>query len=403
MRIPMLNLARRPFTNSRPVTRLALVLWLVGGGLLVVNGLRYWQLLTGSENRGHELEALEARVGEHQNRIADLRTAIGNYDVNQQNAQVTFLNQKIAARTFGWSELFDRLEEVLPDDVRLVSLSPISQNEGGRRRNRASQQEPKDRFRLQLRGVAKTFDAELALIDSLFRHPSFSRPRLSRDQLNKVNQVEFEISLVYRPGPVPEPAAEGEPASHTVADTGGESATGTTTGTGTGTSTGARAQAPAATTTANGGPRGRGNGRQGAAVPPVAIAGSAGQPAAATPEPTPAAPSTTTATGLPPGLVSESQGPPGDDQDRSSRRRNATPRRGRNAAAGEGARTSVPSPQRPNGSTRPAPSQPPATGGTVVVPTTPAGSGSGPTTPGRPSPTTPVPHQPSASSALEPR
>lgn len=198
MSIPNLNLARRPFLNSRPVVRLTVALWVLGTLLLAINGVRYWRYATGSEDRAADLAALEARVVEYEQRLAELRADVGAYDVEGQNEQVTFLNQKIAERTFGWSELFDRLEEVLPDDVRLTSLSPSRAGEKSRRRR--AERESEGMVKLSLRGVAKTFEAELDLVDRLFAHPSFERPRLSRDQSNKLNQTEFDITVYYRPG-----------------------------------------------------------------------------------------------------------------------------------------------------------------------------------------------------------
>ena len=400
MRVPMLNLAKRPFTNSRPIARLALVLWLVGGVLLAINGWRYWQLLSGSEHRGQELETLAEQVQEHRERIADLKRALNGYDVAQQNAQVTFLNQKIAGRTFGWSELFDRLEEVLPDDVRLASLSPINQSGGERRRARKRDGEVKDRFILQLRGTAKTFDAELALLDRLFEHPSFSRPRLSRDALNKVNQVEFEISVVYRPGPLPAGTPEITGEAQALAES-GAAADDTTTAP-------AAVAAPVPNSGGGGGRRSR-TAQPPVTPPPVVVAGGQGS-TAGIPE-APRAASETSANGLPPGLVGESQTAGEDETQDSSPRRDALRRHRRN-------RTSVPSPSRPATATSSSSSQQtskpssgaipvgvvgtgatPVTGGGSTGGTSAGGSGS----PSRPSPTTPVPQQPSASSALEPR
>ncbi|MDY7091753.1 MAG: hypothetical protein SX243_02140 [Acidobacteriota bacterium] len=199
MSIPNLNLARRPFYNSRPIIRLAIFLWIVGGLLLVINAQRYYSFFTGSEDRADELQTLEARVDEHEERIEDLRDGLREYRIASQNAQVTFLNQKIAARTFGWSELFDRLEDVLPNDVRISSLTPRRPENRRNRRNREQRIED-GQVRLALRGVAKTFEAELDLLDRLFQHPSFERPRLARDQRNKENQSEFDIAVFYRPG-----------------------------------------------------------------------------------------------------------------------------------------------------------------------------------------------------------
>jgi hypothetical protein len=43
-----LNLSRKPYVNSRPVVRTALLLWIVGGLLLLGNVFLFWSYLSGS-------------------------------------------------------------------------------------------------------------------------------------------------------------------------------------------------------------------------------------------------------------------------------------------------------------------------------------------------------------------
>ena len=60
-----LNLSRQPFRNLRPIVRLAVFLWVLGGVLLVANVLRYWGYFTGSEDRRTELQELQQQVTSH--------------------------------------------------------------------------------------------------------------------------------------------------------------------------------------------------------------------------------------------------------------------------------------------------------------------------------------------------
>ena len=45
-------------------------------------------------------------------------------DLKLLSTQTEFANAQLAERAFSWSELLDRLERVLPDDVRLQSVNP---------------------------------------------------------------------------------------------------------------------------------------------------------------------------------------------------------------------------------------------------------------------------------------
>ncbi len=195
-----LNLARQPFRNLRPIVRLAVLLWLFGGGLLVVNAVQYWGYFTGSEDRRAELEQLQGQVEEHRQDIEDLEARFRSLDLRRQNAEVRFLNHKIGERAFSWSGLFDRLADVLPNDVRLVSLSPETERrESGRSRRSAGDDDlAEGEIRLGIIGVARTPEAQLEFIEALFAHPAFRAPDLSRDSVSD-GQIRFDMTTVYLP------------------------------------------------------------------------------------------------------------------------------------------------------------------------------------------------------------
>lgn len=196
MKTRNLNLARRPFVNARPVRRLTALLWVLGAGLLVLNVLLYWQYFSYNDDSQHEREALRQRIARHQEQITANQAALAQADLRQQNTQVDFLNRKIAERTFPWSRLFDHLEEVLPNDVRLQSLAP-NPDEGRTRGGETVL--PGGRVRMKIVGLAKTVEAELELIDRLFAHPSFERPRLQGDSEVQGGNLRFTLQVTYFP------------------------------------------------------------------------------------------------------------------------------------------------------------------------------------------------------------
>ncbi len=231
MRRKELNLARRPFVNLRPVRRAAAALWVLGGILLLLDTRAYWGYFTGSDDREHELAALEAKVAEHERQIAGAKQALASFDLEKQNSQVAFLNRKIAERTFGWSNLFDQLGEILPADVRLVQLSPETLEPPKRGRKGSSEILPGERVRLRIVGIARTVEDELELMDRLFAHPAFDRPRLASDSQQENGQIRFNLSVVYLPERrftlgrvVPTAVADAAPASAAPVPTGATAA-----------------------------------------------------------------------------------------------------------------------------------------------------------------------------------
>jgi Tfp pilus assembly protein PilN len=205
-----LNLSRRPFVNSRPVVRTALLLWLVGTLLLLGNVFLFWSFLSGSTQTRADLDEMEQKVEREQKAVADLEARLAQLDLGQQNEQVAFLNRKIAERTFSWSLLFDRLAEVLPDNVRLIQLQPAaiagddrpgarpapSTTLRGRRPAGSS-----DRVPLFIQAESKSDEALSEFVDNLFAHPAFDDPDVSRETRDEDNdnRLRFDLRVTYIP------------------------------------------------------------------------------------------------------------------------------------------------------------------------------------------------------------
>lgn len=207
-----INLAARPFVNERPVRRAALLL-LVGGLLLAAaNGWIYTRYVLQRTASAGELERVEAAIESEERQVARLAAELAAADLTQQNRLVEFLNQRIAERTFGWSVLFDRLEDLLPRDVRLVSLTPREAEGSQRERARAGEgtggaATAEQRFDLALVGVAREPEAVLELIDAMFADAAFRDPDLHQESF-RAGEVQFTLDVVYLPA-VAEALADG--------------------------------------------------------------------------------------------------------------------------------------------------------------------------------------------------
>lgn len=200
-----LNLARRPFLNTRPVNRLSLALWLLGAVLLLGNVTLFWSYLSGSTEKRADLARMEEQIEHERREVSRLDARLAGLDLRQQNEQVEYLNRKIAERTFSWSLLFDQLAEVLPNDVRLIQLqpAPIGSDErpGVRASRRRGQPLSSDRVRLIIQGEARSDEALLQFIDNLFAHRAFDNPDLAQESRSEDNQnrVRFDVRVTYLP------------------------------------------------------------------------------------------------------------------------------------------------------------------------------------------------------------
>lgn len=199
------NLARRPFVNGRPVTRLALLLWVLGGALLIANAFSVSAYLVGSAQKRARLAELEGEIAAESQRSAALSTELAGLDLEDLNDRVAFLNRRIAERTFTWGRLFDDISEVLPQDVRIIGISPLSiarerQSAARPPRNpRAGAAEDADpEFALSIFGVARSAEPLLDFIDALFARPDFAQPDLASEEA-AVDGLAFNASATYRP------------------------------------------------------------------------------------------------------------------------------------------------------------------------------------------------------------
>jgi Tfp pilus assembly protein PilN len=207
------NLAARPFVNKRPVQRFAMAAWAISAVLVGVNialWLNYRHESTALRDR---LAATRAEIEAKSRSVVAMDQELSGLRLGAQNAQVAFLNERIAERTFPWSLLFERIASTLPDGVRLKSLSPVfaggdGQGSPGRRR-RAEADAPTapedESIHLTLTGTAKSDESLYELVDSLFAAPAFASPRLQRESSDG-SVVEFAVDVDYRPRYLPEPS-----------------------------------------------------------------------------------------------------------------------------------------------------------------------------------------------------
>jgi Tfp pilus assembly protein PilN len=196
------NLAAAPFVNKRPVQRFMVAAWLISVVLATLNVVLWLQYR-------HDSTALRARLAETRSAIeassrnvVEMDRDLDGLDLAAQNAQVDFLNDRIAERTFPWSLLFERIAATLPDGVRLMGLNPVFE-ERDRRRQRAQEKPtlPEDELvDLKFEGAAKSDEELYELIDAFFSSPAFDRPRLHEESRDTTGGgVRFTVDVRYRP------------------------------------------------------------------------------------------------------------------------------------------------------------------------------------------------------------
>jgi len=204
-RVDPLNLAGRPFLNSRPVVRVSLLLWALGLLLLLANVSLFWSYRERSADKREQIARGEAEIQRQQALATDLQRRLDNFELAAQNRKIEFLNKQIQERTFSWSQLLDRIAERLPNDVRLNRLTPLTGKKaeqqfqrlsGSRRAARGS-----DRVTLSITGESRNDEALSSFVRRLFQ-PPFADPNLIHEEREEDGKtLKFELTVQYRPDP----------------------------------------------------------------------------------------------------------------------------------------------------------------------------------------------------------
>lgn len=185
MRTPSINLARRPFRNNTVHYAVFVACAVLLLAATIVNVREYFL-------RGTELTVLRDQISIGHQRydklfkdVETMKREIAQVNLDLLNDKSAFVNGLILSRLFSWSLLFDRLEELLPYDVKVRSIRPsISAKE----------------IEIQIDGMAKSyldlyeFEAKLGNSEYFVGvYPTNEDNRQSKNELN------FDLIMKYLP------------------------------------------------------------------------------------------------------------------------------------------------------------------------------------------------------------
>jgi Tfp pilus assembly protein PilN len=117
-----LNLAQRPFRNERLALRVFAAAAAVLIAITVWHAVVIRNLLPARTSERHrEVEALEAEATKLREQARTLKTEAPPASTL---AQWNLVKELVDRRAFSWTGLFARLEQLIPEGVRLTSISP---------------------------------------------------------------------------------------------------------------------------------------------------------------------------------------------------------------------------------------------------------------------------------------
>jgi hypothetical protein len=202
-----LNLASRPFKNNT-------LLWTgYVSSLVLLVAFSVWNVMAW---RSHvrQLAELRERVGSIEGQMSNLddreaaaREGIAAFDLKALGLQAFKANEVIEWRVFSWTRLFNVMEEIQPNDVRMTSIRPLFR--AGRRADQLGTQgvTPERAIPVSVEGLAKNYASFMDLQTALLKDERIDLVLPERSQLTDTQEILFDLTFVYRPGVEASPAA----------------------------------------------------------------------------------------------------------------------------------------------------------------------------------------------------
>ena len=180
-----LNLASRPYEDKRLFITTVVGISIVVAALLFSNIDTYLRYRVQTETTRTKIQEVDAQAEQERRRTEVLKQQLSRIDVTALAKQTNFINQQLAQRAFSWSELLDRLEGVLADDVRLTSVAPSFRDDGT--------------VFLSLNLEAKSADGLVNMLHRFGRDPHFANAFPRSDTQTPSGSYMISLSVDFKP------------------------------------------------------------------------------------------------------------------------------------------------------------------------------------------------------------
>jgi len=188
MPYPELNLARHPFRDYRLFAVFVGILSAAALGVTFLSARGVVGKFSVNEATQERILELERGIKEAKAETETLKKTLATVNFKELNAAALSVNDLIGRRAFSWSRILERLEAVLPDDVRLVALSTGSESSRGG-------------IQFRLTCVTTARDGLLRTVTALDGDPAFSDilpGSFSDEEYSKTQGKKFDLAASFR-------------------------------------------------------------------------------------------------------------------------------------------------------------------------------------------------------------
>jgi hypothetical protein len=179
------NLATKPFYNERAVRSWLILAALIIGIATAFNVSRVLRYSRSDTRLATQAATDEARAADQRREAARLRAAVDPKQLEFRAGEARLANELIDRRTFSWTELFNRFETTLPDDVRIAAVRPHIDRDR--------------RIILRVHVIARGVDDVNQFIENLERTGAFARLLSHEEHPTDKGEFEADLETVYEP------------------------------------------------------------------------------------------------------------------------------------------------------------------------------------------------------------
>jgi type IV pilus assembly protein PilN len=189
------NLSTRPFYNERAVHAWFVAIALGVAAATVFNVSRVLRYSRSDTELALQSSRDEARAADLRQQAARLRATVDPRQIEFASSEARLANDLIDRRTFSWTELFNRFEATLPDDVRITAVRPKVDRTNGNV--------------LTINVVGRTIEDVDKFMENIEATGAFSRTLSKEDRINDEGLLEAIVETTYVPTPVKTDATGG--------------------------------------------------------------------------------------------------------------------------------------------------------------------------------------------------
>src|SRR5262245_49256941 len=178
------NLASKPTRNFNLYFLGCILLTLFAAAFTFYNIRSLLSVFEENSALRQKIAAQDKVRADYEKEAAALRARIASIKTPQFVKETEFLNNAIKRRVFSWTLLFDSLEKVFPNNVRMLSVNPsITEDDIG----------------ISMEVVGKNLNDIVELIRQLQSSPAFSNIVFRSERQELDGSLRATISLKYRP------------------------------------------------------------------------------------------------------------------------------------------------------------------------------------------------------------